>query len=61
MTLVIKDGAGNWHCGDDRVGSPNPMVNLSSPPGGQYDIWVGRSGDPVRGQLGITELSSQRP
>ncbi len=62
-TLVINDGAGHWHCDDDSGGGTNPMVSLSAPPGGQYDIWVGsyRSGEQIRGELGITELSSARP
>lgn len=62
-TLVINDGAGRWFCDDDSGGSLNPMVDLPSPAGGQYDIWVGsyRAGENIRGQLGITELSSVRP
>lgn len=62
-TLVINDASGHWFCDDDSGGSLNPMIDLRSPPGGQYDIWVGsyRAGENIRAQLSITELSSQRP
>ncbi len=62
-TLVINDGSGRWHCDDDGGGATNPMVDLSNPPRGQYDIWVGsyRAGEAIRAQLGITELTSVRP
>ena len=62
-TLVINDARGRWHCDDDGGGSLNPMVDISNPPGGQYDIWVGsyRAGEQIRGTLHVTELRSQRP
>lgn len=61
-TLVINDARGNWHCNDDTVGT-NPVVNITSPTAGQYDVWVGsyRSGEQIRGTLNITELRSQMP
>lgn len=63
-TLVINDARGNWHCDDDGGGNFNPMVDISNPPSGQYDIWVGTydgSGQYVDGQLHVTELRSNRP
>jgi hypothetical protein len=62
-TLVINDGAGRWWCSDDEGGSLNPMIDISRPPAGQYDIWVGsyRSGELIRGNLFVTELSGNRP
>lgn len=62
-TLVINDAQGRWHCSDDEGGSLNPMIDLTSPPGGQYDIWVGsyRAGENVRGTVFVTELSGNRP
>jgi hypothetical protein len=63
-TLVINDANGDWHCNDDGGGNFNPMVDISNPPSGQYDIWVGTydgSGQFVDGRLGITELRSERP
>lgn len=61
-TLLVNDAQGNWHCNDDTVGT-NPVVNLTNPPAGQYDIWVGsyRAGEQIRGTLNITELRSQMP
>lgn len=62
-TLVINDARGHWWCSDDDGGYPNPMIDLSSPPSGQYDVWIGsyRSGEAVPAQLFVTELPSQRP
>lgn len=62
-TLVINDGAGRWWCSDDEGGSLNPMIDMSRPASGQYDIWVGsyRSGELVRGELFVTELAGNRP
>lgn len=62
-TLVINDGAGRWHCSDDEGGSLNPMIDLTGPAAGQYDIWVGsyRAGENIRGTLHVTELSGNRP
>jgi hypothetical protein len=63
-TLVINDGAGNWHCNDDGEGTGlNPMVDLQDAPSGHYDIWVGsyQQGSNVRGQLMVTELENVTP
>lgn len=62
-TLVINDGAGRWHCSDDEGGSLNPMIDLTGPAAGQYDIWVGsyRAGENIRATLHVTELSGNRP
>ena len=61
-TLLINDAAGNWHCNDDADGT-NPMVSISNPPNGQYDVWVGsyEAGANLQSQLFITELANQRP
>lgn len=62
-TLLINDASGRWHCDDDSGGNLNPMVDIQSPPEGQYDIWVGsyRTGEQIQGQVGMTELSHVRP
>jgi hypothetical protein len=62
-TLVINDGAGNWHCNDDSFGGTNPTVDINNPPAGQYDVWVGsyRAGENIRTTLNITELRSNHP
>ena len=62
-TLVINDARGNWHCNDDSHGGLNPTVDISNPPSGQYDIWVGSysSGENVRTTLHVTELRSRHP
>lgn len=62
-TLVINDAAGRWWCSDDDGGYPNPMVDISSPSGGQYDIWVGsyRAGETIGATLYVTEISANRP
>ncbi|MBN8614648.1 MAG: peptidase S1 [Deltaproteobacteria bacterium] len=62
-TLVINDAQGRWHCSDDEGGNLNPMVDISGPGGGQYDIWVGsyRAGQNITGTLHVTELTGNRP
>lgn len=62
-TLVINDGSGHWQCNDDSFGGLNPTVDLTRPPAGQYDIWIGsyRANENVRGTLHVTELRTQHP
>lgn len=63
-TLVINDARGRWHCNDDAPGAgTNPMVTVSNPPRGQYDVWIGsyERGTTVRGKLYVTELRSETP
>jgi hypothetical protein len=56
-TLIINDANANWHCNDDYSGL-DPMIELSNPPQGQMDIWVGSygSGAYVSGTLYVTEF-----
>jgi hypothetical protein len=44
-------------------GNLNPMIDLSRPPAGQYDVWVGsyRAGESIAGTFFVTELSGNRP
>ncbi len=62
-TLVINDANGRWYCSDDEGGGLNPMVDITGPGAGQYDIWVGsyRAGENIRGTLFATELTGNRP
>ncbi|MEM1042481.1 MAG: hypothetical protein AAGI91_07605 [Bacteroidota bacterium] len=39
-TLLVNLPDGSWVCSDDATGS-NPMVQLSQPMAGNYNIWVG--------------------
>ena len=57
-TLIVNDANGAWHCNDDSpYGGLDPLVDIPSPPQGQYDIWVGsfEAGEFVEGTLYITE------
>ena len=56
-TLIVNDGQGNWHCNDD-YSAWNPLVEVSNPAQGQFDIWVGSysSDEQIAGTLYITEL-----
>jgi stringent starvation protein B len=56
-TLIVNDANGNWRCNDDHTGL-DPLVELSNPPVGQMDVWVGSysSGSLVPGTLYVTEL-----
>jgi hypothetical protein len=62
-TLVINDAQGRWHCSDDEGGGLNPMIDITQPGGGQYDVWIGsyRASEQIRGQLFVTELTGNRP
>ena len=58
-TLIVNDANGTWHCNDDSpFGGVDPLVDIPSPPEGQYDIWVGsyEAGAYVEGTLYITEM-----
>lgn len=58
-TLIINKPDGSWICNDDADGGTlDPMVVLSNPQVGQYDIWVGSysSGEYIPGMLLISEM-----
>jgi serine protease Do len=57
-TLLVNQPDGSWLCNDDSEGSLDPMIALSDPAEGQYDIWVGsyEAGAFVAGELFVTEL-----
>lgn len=58
-TLIVKDSSEKWFCNDDFIsGSGDPLVDISSPGAGQFDLWVGTylPGDHSSGTLYITGL-----
>lgn len=61
-TLVVYDPNGRWLCNDDFSGqsSLNPGLVLSSPPSGNYNIWIGSFGRESYPQatLHISELGT---
>jgi len=62
-TLLINTPDDRWLCNDDApYGSLDPLIDISNPANGRYDIWVGSYsyGDFVAGFLTITE-SDLRP
>ena len=61
LTLAVRTPDGAWHCNDDS-GDPayslNPTVELSSPPIGEIEVWVGTYSSYSTGApytLGVTE------
>ncbi len=52
-TLVINAADGSWHCNDDSGNGLNPAVSFTSPPSGQYDIWVGVYGEAATAPAGL--------
>jgi hypothetical protein len=61
LTLAVRTPDGAWHCNDDS-GDPryslNPTVELSSPPMGEIEVWVGTYSSYSTGAaytLGVTE------
>jgi len=59
-TLIVNGTNATWYCNDDDPlsATTNPMVQISSPGTGQYDVWVGTvgSGSTSSGTLYITAL-----
>ena len=61
-TLVVNAPDGNWYCDDDGgVNGLNPALRFTSPPSGQYDIWIGTYNGTAQlpAQLYVSELTSQ--
>jgi hypothetical protein len=56
-TLIVNDPGTEWHCSDDFGSTLNPLVDISNPLTGQYDIWVASFGADtyVDGVLYVTE------
>ncbi|MFY0636420.1 hypothetical protein [Maricaulis maris] len=63
-SLVIQTPSGDWLCNDDAMGGLDPILSLSSPQEGEYNIWVGRvssfwgGGDSEPVELGILNIDS---
>jgi hypothetical protein len=56
-TLLVNTPGGQWLCDDDSGGDLDPMVLISDPQSGRYDIWLGAYGDKmVQSTLEISEL-----
>jgi len=56
-TLIVRDPSGKWFCNDDFLsGSGDPLVDISEPGAGQFELWVGTylPGDHSSGTLYIT-------
>jgi hypothetical protein len=55
--LLVNLPDGTWLANDDSGGNRNPMIRLSRPMSGRYDIWVGTyNGGLAPARLKITEL-----
>lgn len=63
LVMLVNLPDGTWVCDDDSGEGVNPLIELSDPPTGQYDIWVGSYGSGGTGStatLFITELEPPR-
>lgn len=62
-TLVVRTPSGEYVCNDDFPGTLNPLVDITNPAAGGYDIWVGTFGtsDIIPGTLYITGSNSNDP
>lgn len=60
--LIISTPNTDWLCDDDSYTALNPLIEISNPEEGQYDIWVGtyESGEFVGGTLRISEMPATR-
>lgn len=57
-TLLINQPNGTWTCNDDGGQGTNPLISMSNPPSGQYDIFVGTySQSNAQATLYISELA----
>jgi len=56
-TLIVNTQTNEWVCDDDSAGDRNPVVRITNPVDGTYDIWIGSytDGECVTGTLHITE------
>ncbi len=54
-TIAVRTPNGEWLCNDDANSSLNPMVTISEPRSGRYQIWVGRFG--TQGELSPAVLN----
>ncbi len=43
-TMLINTGTGQWFYDDDDNGNLDPRIDLSNPPDGRLDVWVGTYG-----------------
>lgn len=61
-TLLVNLPDATWRCNDDAV-DVHPLVEIASPPSGQYDIWIGTYAPipPEPAFLYVTELSTYGP
>lgn len=61
-TLLVNLPDASWRCNDDTVGL-NPVIDVESPPSGQYDIWIGTYAPipPEPAFLFVTELTTNGP
>lgn len=59
-TLLVNDANGNWHCSDDAFAS-NPMIRLTNPPSGNYNIWVGTYSQSDTGANARVHISEVEP
>ena len=58
-TLLISSPNGRWFCDDDSGGDLDPLITISSPASGRYNIWVGTYNDSmVQSTLMVTELGA---
>jgi len=57
--LLVNDAEGNWLCNDDTNGF-NPVISITNPTSGQYDVWVGTyaQGDLQDSTLSVSEVYS---
>lgn len=58
-TLLISSPNGRWFCDDDSGGDLDPLITISSPSSGRYNVWVGTYNDSmVQSTLQVTELGA---
>lgn len=63
-TMIVNLPDGTWMCNDDAHPQTfNPLVRITKPEIGQYDIWIGSfiKGEFIRGEILITEQEKNVP
>lgn len=58
VSLVVYTPDGRWLCDDDSGEGLDPMITISSPRSGNYNVWVATyaSGSTVQATVGFSEL-----
>jgi hypothetical protein len=61
-TLIVRAPNQDWWCSDDEGGGVNPLIDISNPLAGQYEIWIGSydAREQIQGTLQVYDPNQQQ-